>query len=81
MLDNLTKEKKAVTTTGTVNLNVERLAYTMNEAGLLLGYSYLSIWRLVKRGKLKTCGGLRKRLIAKAELERFLRETTISLAE
>lgn len=53
----------------------DRLAYSMNEAADLLGIDYLSIYRLVQRGKLKACRALRgKFLITRAELNRFLNE-------
>lgn len=51
----------------------DRLAYSMNEAADLLGIDYLSVYRLVQRGKLKACRALRgKFLITRAELNRFL---------
>lgn len=53
----------------------DRLAFTLNEAALLLGISYVSAWRLVKRGKLRTCGALRHRLVSRQELDRFLAVT------
>jgi excisionase family DNA binding protein len=53
----------------------DRLAYSMNEAADLLGIDYLSVYRLVVRGKLKACRALRgKFLITRAELNRFLNE-------
>lgn len=53
----------------------ERLAFTLHEAALLCGISYVSVWRLVKRGKLRTCGALRHKLVSRAELEKFLNTT------
>lgn len=53
----------------------ERLAYTLQEAAGLCGVSYVSVWRLVKRGKIKTCGALRHRLVSRDELHRFLAQT------
>ncbi|NBU11740.1 MAG: DNA-binding protein [Proteobacteria bacterium] len=53
----------------------ERLAFTLQEAALLCGISYVSVWRLVKRGKIKTCGALRHKLVSRAELEKFLTTT------
>ena len=53
----------------------DRLAYSMNAAADLLGVDYLSVYRLVQRGKLKACRALRgKFLITRAELNRFLNE-------
>jgi excisionase family DNA binding protein len=48
----------------------------MSEAAEALGISYQSIWRLIRRGLLKTSGGLRHKLISLAELQRYLAETT-----
>ena len=56
-------------------LNHGRLAYSMKEAAVALGVSYTSVWRLVKRGKLRCCSALRNKLIPHFELERFLRES------
>ena len=53
----------------------ERLGYTLQESAMLLGISYPSAWRLWKRGLLKSSKALRKKIIPRAELERFLRET------
>jgi hypothetical protein len=55
----------------------ERLAYSMNETADLLGLSYHSVLRLIKRGLLKYSGALRLKLISKQEIERFLKSTTI----
>lgn len=54
----------------------DRLAFTLQEAASLCGISYVSAWRLVKRGKLRTCGALRHRLVSREELNRFLAQTT-----
>ena len=60
-----------------VELNLaNRLAFTLSEAAQLCGISYVSIWRLVKRGKLRTCGALRHKLVSRQELDRFLAATT-----
>jgi hypothetical protein len=40
----------------------------------MLGISYTSVHRLVQRGELRSSGGLRHKLIAAGELERFLLE-------
>ena len=51
----------------------ERLAYTLLEAADLIGVDYMSIYRLVQRGKLKACRALRgKFLVTRAELLRML---------
>ena len=49
-----------------------RLAFTLNETAGMLGLSYITIYRLVQRGKLKASGSLRTKLITKAEIDRFL---------
>jgi transposase len=45
-----TNEESSTATT------TERLAYSIQEAADLLGVHYFSIYRLIQRGKLKTCG-------------------------
>jgi excisionase family DNA binding protein len=51
-----------------------RLAYSLKEVAAMLGISYTSVHRLVQRGELRSSGGLRHKLIAAGELERFLLE-------
>ena len=55
-----------------------RLAYTMRETAEMLGISYQTVYRLVKRGLLKPSGALRNKIISRAEIERFLKETSRS---
>jgi excisionase family DNA binding protein len=51
----------------------DRLAYSIHEAADLLGVDYLSVYRLIQRGKLKACRALRgKFLITRVELNRLL---------
>ena len=50
-----------------------RLAFTMSETADMLGLSYISIHRLVKRGLLQSSAALRHKLISKTEIERFLK--------
>jgi excisionase family DNA binding protein len=52
-----------------------RLAYTMQETAEILGVSYITVHRLLKRGLLKSCSALRHKLIPMTEIERFLRDT------
>ncbi len=52
-----------------------RLGYTMRETSQMLGVSYMTIHRLLKRGMLKSCSVLRTKLIPRDEIDRFLRET------
>ena len=51
-------------------------AFNLKEANRMLGISYIAAFRLVQRGKLRSSSALRTKLIAKTELERFIRETT-----
>ena len=51
-----------------------RLAYTIRETAQMLGISYISVYRLVQRNKLRTNTSLRHRLIPRTEIERFLNE-------
>ena len=58
---------------GATNSNLPRLAFTMKETSMMLGLSYISIHRLIKRGLLKSSTALRHKLISKQEIERFLK--------
>lgn len=52
----------------------ERLAYSVHEAADLLGVDYLSVDRLIQRGKLRACRALRgKLLVPRTELLRLLK--------
>jgi hypothetical protein len=53
----------------------KRLAYTMRETAEILGVSYITVHRLVKRGLLRNSKALRKIIIPAVEIERLLRET------
>jgi len=53
-----------------------RLAYTMRETAEILGVSYITVHRLLKRGKLRACDALRNKVIPRTEIERFLRQST-----
>ena len=62
-------EQKTETSTTTT----ERLAYSLKETAEMLGVDYFSIYRLVKRGKLKACRVLRgKLLVPRSELVKLL---------
>ena len=51
----------------------ERLAYSIQEAADMLGVNYFSVYRLIQRGKLKTCRALRgKLLVPRTELLKLL---------
>jgi len=49
-----------------------RLAYTMSETAQILGLSYQTVYRLNKRGLLRSSSGLRTKLFSQAEINRFL---------
>ncbi len=52
----------------------ERLAYSIRESADLLGVDYFSVYRLIKRGKLRACRALRgKLLVPRSELLRLLK--------
>jgi hypothetical protein len=52
-----------------------RLAYSMLETASLLGVSYITVHRLVKRRLLKSSNALRHKVIPLTEIQRFLKET------
>lgn len=52
-----------------------RLAYTMRETAAILGVSYITVHRLLKRGKIRASDAIRNKVIPKTEIERFLRES------
>lgn len=70
--------------TATQNQNatpaLPRLAYTMRETAKILGVSYITVHRLLKRGKLRASDAIRNKVIPLAEIERFLRESTAESA-
>ncbi len=53
-----------------------RLAFSVNETAGILGISQKTVYRLICRGLLNTSLALRTKLIAKSEIERFLRDTS-----
>jgi hypothetical protein len=48
----------------------------MAETAEILGLSYQTVYRLLQRGLLRSSSALRCKIIAKTEIERFLRETS-----
>lgn len=50
----------------------QRLALSLQETAEALGLSYITIYRLMKRGKLRAVPGVRHKLIPMREIERFL---------
>ena len=59
-----------------LNLSNERLAYSRLETAKLLGVSPITIDRLAKRGLLRPSRATRRPLYSKAEIQRFLDDTT-----
>ena len=57
------------------NQPLPRLAYTMAETAKILGVSYITVHRLIKRGLLRSSNALRHKLIPGSEIERFLKST------
>jgi len=57
--------------------SLPRLAYTMRETAEILGVSYITVHRLLKRGKLRASDAVRNKVIPHFEIERFLRESTV----
>jgi len=61
------------------NPPLPRLAYTMREAAEILGVSYITVHRLLKRGTLRASDAIRNKVIPHAEIERFLRDSLPSI--
>jgi excisionase family DNA binding protein len=53
-----------------------KLVYNVTETAELLGVSNGTVYRLIARRMLKTCGALRKIIISHEEIERFIKATT-----
>lgn len=62
------------------SLQTKKLALGRSEAAEALGVSPITIDRLTKRGLLKPSRATRRPLYSIPELERFLKDTTTSLA-
>jgi excisionase family DNA binding protein len=52
-----------------------KLAYSMDETARILGVSYMTVHRLLKRGQLRSSTALRHKLIPLSEIQRFLHVT------
>ena len=52
-----------------------KLAYSMRETAEILGVSYFTVHRLLKRGLLRSSSALRHKVIPHVEIERFLKAT------
>ena len=61
--------------TDNASQTLPRLAYTMEETAEILGVSYITVHRLLKRGLLRSSTALRHKLIPMTEIQRFLRES------
>jgi hypothetical protein len=59
----------------TLASKLPRLAYTMQETASILGVSYITVHRLLKRGLLRSSSALRHKVIPVTEIERFLNST------
>jgi excisionase family DNA binding protein len=53
-----------------------RLAYTVKETAEILGISQPTVYRLLARGLLRSSLALRNKIIARSEIERFLKDTS-----
>ena len=56
-----------------------RLAYSTKEAAMLLGVCNGTVYRLMRKGLLRSSQSCRTKLIAHTEIERFLRDTSPSV--
>jgi hypothetical protein len=50
-----------------------RLGFSLDESAQIIGVSYITAYRLNKRGLLKSVGGLRHKIIPLSEIQRFLK--------
>jgi excisionase family DNA binding protein len=55
--------------------NSAALTYSAKEAADLIGISYWTTLRLVKRGKLRAISSIRFKRIPRSEIDRFLRDS------
>jgi len=58
-----------------VDGKLPRLAFSVKETAEIVGISQATVYRLIYRGLLKSSLALRSKVIAKSEIERFLRDT------
>jgi hypothetical protein len=54
---------------------VPKLAFSMREAAESIGVSYITMHRMLARGLIKSSNALRTKIIARTEIERFLKES------
>jgi excisionase family DNA binding protein len=69
------ESKATATHNETTTAALPRLAYTMRETAEILGVSYITVHRLLKRGKLRASDAIRNKVIPLTEIERFLKES------
>jgi hypothetical protein len=69
------KNKATTSQNPTANNPLPRLAYTMRETAEIIGVSYITVHRLLKRGKLRASDAIRNKVIPHTEIERFLRDS------
>jgi excisionase family DNA binding protein len=55
--------------------SLPRLAYSMRESAEILGVSYITVHKWIKRGLLKCSSASRHKLIPLSEIQRFLNDT------
>jgi excisionase family DNA binding protein len=72
--------KSKATATQNPTTPLPRLAFTMAETAEILGVSYITVHRLLKRGKLRASDAIRNKVIPRTEIERFLSESTSQAA-
>jgi excisionase family DNA binding protein len=53
----------------------DRIAYSILEASQLVGVSYTTLWRAIRRGDLRPIKGMGLMRISKKELQRFTENT------
>lgn len=51
----------------------EKFAFSLHEVCQILGVCAVTVWRLEKRGRLRSVPGLRCKIYPRAEIERFLK--------
>jgi excisionase family DNA binding protein len=56
-------------------IHPNQVAVTISQAAALLNTSVPSVRRLIKRKLIRSSGALRRKLIPRAEVDRFVRET------
>jgi hypothetical protein len=55
--------------------SLPKLGFTMRQTAEIIGVSYMTVFRLAKRGLLRPSKALRTKIFSAEEIQRFLRET------